>query len=228
MAPPIRIFIKLVCGRIISYLPHAAHQFGFTTGKSCSEGLRTYAAAVETTLSKNNYCIAVFLDLKAVFDTVNHGALLTLLDLSMTPSPLFRIIKHLYRGTLQNFERCKARGPSVGGALHFYLSMLHLYVSAGRQAEITLGGRPGLLLLYADDIVILSISAEHAQLTINRVCEYIKTLNLSLNVPKCAVMHISKTKTRLQSPPSLFIEQTEVEKVTQIKYLGATINSSNS
>ncbi|GAU98587.1 hypothetical protein RvY_09714 [Ramazzottius varieornatus] len=31
IAPPMRIFMKFVCGRIISYLPHAAHHFGFTS-----------------------------------------------------------------------------------------------------------------------------------------------------------------------------------------------------
>ncbi|GAV06185.1 hypothetical protein RvY_16212 [Ramazzottius varieornatus] len=105
--------------------------------------------------------------------------------------------------------------------------MLPMYVSAGRQAEITLGGRPVFLLLYADDIVTLLISAEHSPLTTNRVCEYIEALGLSLNVPKCALMHISRIKARLPSPPSFFIKQTEVDKSTQFKYLGASINSSN-
>ncbi|GAV09849.1 hypothetical protein RvY_19322 [Ramazzottius varieornatus] len=99
--------------------------------------------------------------------------------------------------------------------------MLRSYVSARRQVEVTTSARRVFLLLDADDIVVFSISAEHTQLIIDCVCEYIKALGLSLNVSKCALMHISKTKARLQSPPSFFIKQTEVEKVTQFKYLGA-------
>ncbi|GAV09670.1 hypothetical protein RvY_19172 [Ramazzottius varieornatus] len=37
MTPPMRIFMKHVCGRLVSYLPHAAQKSGFTAGKSCSE-----------------------------------------------------------------------------------------------------------------------------------------------------------------------------------------------
>lgn len=102
-----------------------------------------------------------------------------------------------------------------------------MYVSSGRQAEIALSGRPVFLLLYADDIVVLSISAEQAHLTANRACECVDAHGLSLKVPKCAVMHISKTKARLQSPPSLFIVRREVEKVTQFTYLVAMVNSSD-
>lgn len=83
--------ISSMCGRLVSYVSHAVHQSSFTGGKSCSEGLLGYAAAVKTSLSKNEYCTAVFLDLKAAFDTVNHGALF---DHSMVP-----LLK---------------RGPSVG------------------------------------------------------------------------------------------------------------------
>ena len=46
-----------------------------------------------------------------------------------------------------------------------------MFVSADREAEISLYDRPIFLLMYADDIVVLSRSAEHAQLTIDRVYE---------------------------------------------------------
>ncbi|GAV03111.1 hypothetical protein RvY_13588 [Ramazzottius varieornatus] len=234
-----RIFMKLVCRRLVLYLPHAAQQFGFTAGKSCSEALLTYSAAIETSLPRGGYCVAVFLDLKAAFGTVNHGPLLSLLELSMTPFPLCKIMKYVYHNSACSVfangeygepsrptKGVKQGDPASGELCIFYISKLHEYVSQGRQAEITLGGRP-VFLVYADDIVILSVSIVHAQLTISRVCEYKKALGLTLNVPKCAVMHISRTKARLQSLPPLFIGNTEVEIVTQFKYLGATVNSSN-
>ncbi|GAU96246.1 hypothetical protein RvY_07717 [Ramazzottius varieornatus] len=65
----------------------------------CSEALLAYYATVETSLSRRGYRVAIFLDLKAAFDTVNHGALLSLLELSMTPFPLCKIIKYVYQNS---------------------------------------------------------------------------------------------------------------------------------
>ena len=141
MAPPMRLFMKIICGRLASFLPHTVYQFGFTTGKSCSEGLLVYSAAVETALSTSRSCVAVFLDLKAAFDTVDHNKLIHLLDLSMIPSPICNVLRNIYRdSTCKVFASdgygepflirrgVKQGDPASGELFIFYISMLHAFV----------------------------------------------------------------------------------------------------
>ena len=55
-------------------------QFGFQLSMSTNNALMSITENIQTQLDKGKYCAGVFVDLKKVFDTVDHNVLLRKLD----------------------------------------------------------------------------------------------------------------------------------------------------
>ena len=81
-----------------------------------------------------------------------------------------------------------------------------------------------LLLLYADDTVIIADNAESLQNSLDKFSEYCKTWKLDINISKTKVMIFGSTKKNF----SFRVNGSEIEIVDSYKYLGTTFSRSGS
>ena len=81
-----------------------------------------------------------------------------------------------------------------------------------------------LLLLYADDTVIFSESADELQNALNVFQEYCKTWKLTVNITKPKILIISKGRPSLNQ--HFYYNNSEIEIVGEHKYLGIYLSRS--
>ena len=81
-----------------------------------------------------------------------------------------------------------------------------------------------LLLLYADDTVIFSESADELQNALNVFQEYCKTWKLTVNITKTKILIISKGRPNLNL--HFHYNNFEIEIVAEYKYLGIYLSRS--
>ena len=75
-----KLIEKIVCSQLIYYLNNNdllyQHQYGFRGKHGTSHPLIHFTNNVNDSLNKNNFNLAIFIDLKKAFDTVNFDILL--------------------------------------------------------------------------------------------------------------------------------------------------------
>ena len=101
-----------------------------------------------------------------------------------------------------------------------YLDTLLTEHSSG--FEIVDSYRKLLLLLYADDTVIMAESAQELQKAIDGMCQYCEDWNLKINTSKTKVLVFSRGKIR--NLPSIMFGNNKLEVVFDYVYLGCTFN----
>ena len=83
-----------------------------------------------------------------------------------------------------------------------------------------------LILLYADDTVIISESSEDLQYALSQFGEYYRTWKLTVNVSKTKVIIFSKGKSKVST--KFYFENKELEIEDRYKYLGIILSRNGS
>ena len=83
-------------------------------------------------------------------------------------------------------------------------------------------------LLYADDLVLFSTSAQGLQYQLDRLHEYCRTWLLTVNVAKTNCMFVKQNKRTSTPPPTLFYAGEPLCYVRTFKYVGATFSDDGS
>ena len=167
------------------------HQAGFRHGYSTC----TNAAVVHHLLHTSICDRAVFLDLQAAFDRVDHRKLYEILEKRRCPSQMLSLIRNLMlknvssriivnRVPSKDFRR--TRGVLQGSPLSPYLFSIFIDGLLHRTNR-TLDVVPRCLF-FADDGVILGRPGEDLQCILNDVSAWVKEMNLELNVRKCGFL----------------------------------------
>ena len=188
---------------------------------------------------KKLFC--AFIDFQKAFDTVNRIQLW---------SKLFNVIYNLYKGAKSYVKLSNQRsevfscligvrqGENLSPLLFaIFLNDSHNYLGShysGLQyldtlltehssgIEIGDSYRKLLLLLYADDTVIMAESAQELQKAIDGMCQYCEDWNLKINTSNTKVLVISRGNIR--NLPSIMFGNNKLEVVFYYVYLGCTFN----
>ena len=186
------------------------------------------------TLDKNQHCAALFLDLSKAFDTVDHAILLErLVNIGISKQTVLWFKHYLsdrtqctqVKGVTSSVLNIKNGVPqgSVLGPLLFIIYIDCLCQNAG-EANFH---------FYADDTVIycsaptLNQALCQLQLAFNTVQCTLYRLKLLLNADKTKLMTFSKAKLKPVNIPSIITFQgSDIESVSQFKYLGFLIDDS--
>jgi hypothetical protein len=181
---------------------------------------------------------ACFVDFQKAFDRVPHDALFyKLLSLGIK-GKLYDIIKDMYKKTYLTVKTNEVLTPafksSVGSRQGdpFSPNCFKIYThdlpdKIGMDCNPPTMGKIKIpCLLYADDLILLSESAEGLQKSMNRLQEYCDEWGLQVNLSKTKVL-IFNTQGKKQNVPFHY-DNHIIENVKDYKYLGVNFNISGS
>ena len=198
-----KIFEKILYEQLYEYFTTnnllSEQQFGFRRFHSTSTALLDCTDEWYVNMDRGLYNLAVFLDLKKAFDTVNHDILLAKLELYVIKNTPLMLFKSYLSDRSQ---QCQVNGQ---------LSTLK-YLKYGVPQSLILG--PLLFLIYINDlpnclqhstarmfaddtnITVSGKSIKEAEVAVNadlnNIREWLLSNRLSLNLVKTEYLHVRK------------------------------------
>ena len=205
------------------------NQYGFRSNRSTSEALLELVEKITTAMDKKKYTLGVFIDLKKAFDTIDHELLIKKLE--------FYGVRGVALTWLASYLNNRKQYVDLNGEISAYLTVL-----CGVPQGSILG--PKLFIIYINDIcnvskildLILFADDTNIFYTGNNIVELCKQLcveldklniwfavnKLSLNVSKTNYMIFCKK--RIPSDLKVCINSIDIDRVTQSKFLGVTVD----
>lgn len=205
-------------------------QSGFRKHHSCETALNSLLFKWKNALEDRKVVLAIFLDLKKAFETIDRNKLIsTLHNIGISGKVIdwfksyltMRTQATIYRGQESDYKYVDLGVPqgSVLGPILFIL-----YVNDIKDV-VTLGN----INLFADDTVLFVIADSIAEaysvmkLELSKLTEWLKMKKLKLNVKKTKYMLITN-KIRTGHVDTLSIDGEVVEQVNVVKYLGVMVD----
>ena len=140
-----KLFEKAIVTRILSFSNShnlfSSHQFGFLQNRSTCDAILELVEFIYRTLNNKTDTVALFLDLRRAFDTVNHDILLKKLDLYGFRGNILSLIKSY----LSNRTQCVRIGNS-------FSSLREIDTGVGQGSLIG----PILFIFYINDLPLVS------------------------------------------------------------------------
>lgn len=210
------------------------YQAGFRPMYSTIDNIYNLFSIVQLKWNQGRKVFGFFVDFKAAFDSIDRNSMFYKL-LNMGVSRKFvGILRSLYKGTAANVlfngelsdEFLMSMGVKQGcllSPLLFALMLNDLHEALGGGLKID--DMNIRILLYADDIIILADNPYILQRMINRLYDYCKIWNLTVNIQKSQIMIFDGTG-RTKPPYKWKFGAVEIEVVKEYKYLGITVTPS--
>lgn len=241
----VKVFTAILCNRLSNWvatnniLPE--NQAGFRVARGCEDHVFTLSAVIGISLRLPQRTIfAVFVDFKRAFDSVDHRLLWLKLLQTGVSAKLIRILKNLYsRAEFQvkaNGELSRpvalTEGVMQGEVMSPLLFALFLadiedfFRSKGVSGVDVDSGTDILLLLYADDMVVLGHSAIDMNVKMDILSQYCQENKLTVNVAKTKLVCFRRAGGLKKLRVRVRFEGLELEQVSSYVYLGVPFNSS--
>ena len=209
-------------------------QNGFRKERSCIDHIFVLHSVVNNRINQKLETFSAFLDLKKAFDSVQRDFLLYKLNNIGIDGKMYFSIKSLYENTKacvrvnQEFTSLFATPSGVrqGDTLLptlFSIYINDLFYEVDRlNCGVKIDGRHVSILFYADDIVLLSESAQNLQIMLTAVNSWCNRL-LFINHHKSKIIHFRKTRSS-RSNFILKIGEDILDYTSSYKYLGVYFN----
>ena len=180
-------------------------QFGFRKGFSTVDAVYTLHSLIQHFLNNGKRLYCAFVDLKKAFDSVYRKALwLKLYKLGLN-GKLLRIIRAMYDKVKCCVRHCNSysdffdisvglkQGETLSPILFsLFLEDLELYLQSRPDSGLCLNDINIMLLLFADDMVLLGDTPEDLQNSWDKLQEYCQKWGLEVNVLKTKIVVLEK------------------------------------
>ena len=229
-----KILEKIIFKRTINFFnKHTVFtnsQFGFRQKHSTIHALLNFIDKVAHAIDNHSHLIGIFLDFSKAFDTINHNILLHKLShygIRGKALEWFRnylssrkqyVSLNDHNSTLKDIK-CGVPQGSLLGPLLFIV-----YINDFCRSSNVLS-----FILFADDSNVF-FSHDNPNTLVNTVnfeleklTEWIRANKLSLNLQKTKYMLFSNTLEAL--PLDIILDDTSLESVSEIKFLGITVDN---
>ena len=192
--------------RIATFLDNnsllADEQNGFRKKRACQDHVYVLDSLVRARLNEKLHTFTAFVDLKKAFDCINRDFMLKKVSDLGIDGKMYFAIKSLYSCTeacvkisptirTEWFETCFGvrQGDNLSPTLfNIYLNDLAVKVQESRLG-IDVNGRNIGILLYADDIALISPTEENLQKMIDMIHEWSEAWWINVNLKKSQIMH---------------------------------------
>ena len=231
-----KLFASLLLERINAWVDRTnvlkENQAGFRKGYSTVDNIFTLTSIVHLHFSQNKKVYVYFVDFKGAFDSFPRDCMFYKLRCSGLSSHIVDVLRLIYGKTTNQvwfgntlstmFETIQGvRQGCVLSPILFalYLNDLEEILPGG----IFLGQTNVKVLLYADDLVLLSDTPDGLQEMIDALFAYCLRWGLTVNMDKSKTLVFRKTA-RIPANLVWHFGNEQIQNVNQYKYLGVVLN----
>ena len=236
VSPVISKFFEIcLLSRIKPYLSTSNRQFGFKSKIGCRDAIFTLRSTVEHFTNNNSTVNVCSIDLSKAFDRLDHCILFNKLMDRGVPNCYIKIIVLWYNklyisvkwGGFRSMFSKIVSGVRQGGILSPGLFNLVVDSVLNSLEKSKLGCFIKAVcrnsIMYADDLILLSISISHLH-RLTALCNILfGNLNMEINTSKSSIIRIGSRHCADFCP--IMINNLAIGRNTELKYLGIVICS---
>ena len=215
----------------------APEQAGFRRAFSTIDHIFTLRCLIDQTKARKKKLYCCFVDFRKAFDTVPRERLFDRLKRLEIPNDIIWAIYALYQHVF-GCVRCpgglsdcftstigvKQGCPLSPTLFGIYIDEITDFIACKGGKGVAMGDMQVSILLYADDIVLLSESEHDLQKHLNALDDFCTQRGLVVNLAKTKVL-IFHTSSRVRSKCHLTLSDKLVEVVGSYVYLGVTFSA---
>ena len=238
-----KLFNSIINSRLDKYFEKTnlinESQIGFRKEARTSDHMFILKNIIDTKINeKHGRLYACFVDFRKAFDTVIHAGIKLKLLKAKVGTKIYKIIKSMYAKSRScvrvddlvtdffNINVGVKQGDNLSPTLFkLFINDLPQYLE-NTADPIHINGTLINCLMYADDIVLLSNSADGLQQKLYKLQEYCNDWCLSVNVNKTKVIVFNKAGRLINT--KFFLDNKVLECVQSYKYLGILFSASGS
>ena len=215
-------------------------QFGFRKGFSTVDAVFTLHSLIEHLLNNGKRLYCAFVDLKKAFDSVYRNALWLKLYKLGVNGRMLRIIRALYDSVKCCIRHCDSysdffevsvglkQGETLSPILFsLFVEDLEIYLQTRPDSGLCINDINIMLLMFADDMVIIGDSPEELQASLNKLHDYCSKWGLEVNTVKTKIV-VFRKRGRLYANEQWIYNDIELEVVNDFNYLGVVFNYTGS
>ena len=232
---PGKLFTRILLSRALPAIRsrRRPQQAGFMPNRSTTDQISALRLMIEKVreFRKDRQLYIAFIDLRAAFDTIDHGSLWKILQTLGTPPKLLALFQQTYSGAESSVRinsrlsdpfqiNSGVRQGCVAAPDLFNCVIDHLMTKvSARVAGVSFGPFELGDLEYADDTALFSNTLEEITQALTVFDEEAKKLGLQINWDKTELMLVGDGP----EPQPLTFDGIQVKFVSKFKYLGSTI-----
>jgi hypothetical protein len=207
-------------------------QAGFRKGYSTTDHLQALGQTIEKCHEFNLPLCIGFIDYEKAFDSIEHFAIIRALRNININETYVKLLQNIYKdatakihidnhvSTEFKIERGVRQGDPISPKL-FTAAIEDIFKTADLQSGINIDGEQLRDLRFADDVALCTEDTTQMETNLTILNEESKKVGLKIHKDK------TKYMTNYETTQQIRMEDKAIEKVTQYKYLGQTIQTEN-
>lgn len=235
-----KLFSTILLDRLIKFrddnCPDPPNQLGFTKKAQTYDHILTMQTIAAKYKKLHNNVYAVFVDFKKAFDSVCRQALFLKLANKGVTGKFYDVLRSMYSNSVAHIKLSGylsrqidiRKGTEQGHPLSPDLFKIFLSDLSDLLDFQNCPHLSGLLvshLLWADDLILLSLDPKTAQLQLNKLAEFCTEWGIEINESKTKSVIFGKSPNRI---PILKLNGNPLEIVDSYCYLGIIIHKTGS
>ena len=182
-------------------------QFAYKKGYNTTDAIFVLNTTLSFCIETFKHSCCGFIDFSKAFDTIDRETLYGKLKQCNISSKFLSLIKNMYsqikcqvrttEGMSECFSQDKGvlQGESLSPTLFAaYINELESMMNAIEDMGVNINGVKVSVLMYADDLVLLSQTEDGPQRGINALHRFCTENNLTVNTSKSKLMYVSKSR----------------------------------
>lgn len=230
-----KLFEMCLLEQYSNFLDSSPLQFGFKKKLGCSHAIYALNCVSEYFTQHGSNVNICLLDLSKAFDRVDHAVLFEKLSCKGLPSNVVQLLYSWYQRNnvfvrwRSGISKCfnLPTGVRQGGVLSPVLFTVYVDCIISRLQSAGVGCCIGTqylgCVMYADDLVLVSISIADMQAMVDICVEELRDLKMVLNPRKCCIMRVGNGFAHKCSPITIAGEG--IPYCQSAKYLGVQLLS---